>query len=289
MWAILALGAALLTSFNPILYKRMLKDTDVLVVIWGVILLALPILGLFTFTFTPQLPRLDTWFFVGVLGSAILNTTAHLANTKALKLADVSLVTPLLTFNPVFTLIISAIFLAEIPTASGVVGVGFVLVGAYWINHSPGAGWLAPFKSLVLNPAQSLVLTAGVLWAVTPLFEKIAILNTDPTNPRMVAFSVNLVLVMMLTPTVLAHGRTAIGKLLLHRREWIIAGLIAGSAPVLGYTAFSLGLIGYVTTLFKFSVLLTVLWGFIFLKEGGISQRLPGAILMLIGSILMVT
>ncbi len=31
MWALFVLGAALLASFNPILYKRMLKDADVIV------------------------------------------------------------------------------------------------------------------------------------------------------------------------------------------------------------------------------------------------------------------
>ena len=289
MWAAFALGAALLTSFNPILYKRMLKDAEAVVVVWGVTWPALPLLGLFTFALTPQLPRLDAWFVVGVLGSAGVNAVAHLANTRALKLADASLVTPLLTFSPVFTLLISAIFLGEVPTAQGLLGAGLVLLGAYWLNRTPGTGWLTPFKSLALTPGVALVLLAGLLWAITPLFEKTAILHTNPESPRLVAFVVNLLLALLLTPPILARGRPAIGKLSLHRREWFIAGLIAGGAPVLGYTAFSLGLIGYVTTLFKLSVLLTVIWGVVFFKERGLAQRLPGSFLMVAGTLLMVT
>ena len=53
MWVFLALGTALLTSFNPLLYKRMLKDADSLVVVWGVTLLGLPLLGALTFALTP--------------------------------------------------------------------------------------------------------------------------------------------------------------------------------------------------------------------------------------------
>ncbi|PIV28358.1 MAG: hypothetical protein COS37_01090, partial [Anaerolineae bacterium CG03_land_8_20_14_0_80_58_20] len=90
MWIVFALSAAFLASFNPILYKRMLKDADSLVVVWGVTLLALPLLGALTFALTPQLPRLDWLFAIGVLGSAGLNVIAHLASTRALKLADVS-------------------------------------------------------------------------------------------------------------------------------------------------------------------------------------------------------
>ena len=59
MWAILALTAALLTSFNPILYKRMLADAGPVAVVWGVIGLALPLLALTAFALTPTLPQVD--------------------------------------------------------------------------------------------------------------------------------------------------------------------------------------------------------------------------------------
>ena len=143
MWVALALGAALLTSFNPILYKRILQDAEPIIVVWGVHLLALPLLGLFTLVLTSQFPRIDGLFVLSVSGAAGLNVVAHLASTKALKLADVSLVTPLLTFSPVFTLLISAILLGETPSVRGMLGVGLVLVGAYWLNLS-SADRLAP-------------------------------------------------------------------------------------------------------------------------------------------------
>ena len=287
MWIVFALSAAFLASFNPILYKRMLKDADSLVVVWGVTLLALPLLGALTFALTPQLPRLDWLFAIGVLGSAGLNVIAHLASTRALKLADVSLVTPLLIFSPVFTVLISAVFLGEIPSMQGLLGVGLILLGAYWLNHDPATGWFAPIKSLDFTPAIVLVLLAGFLWAITPLFEKTAILHTNPESPRFAAFAVDALLVIVLTPAVIARGRPSIGKLFLHRREFFLAGLIAGIAPVLGYTAFSLGFVGYVTTLFKLSTLMTMLWSFLFLKERGLAQRLPASLVMVIGVILI--
>ena len=289
MWAFLALGAAVLTSFNPILYKRILKDTDPIIVVWGVTLLALPLLGLFTFALTPQLPGWDWLFVFGVLGSAGLNAIAHLASTRALKLADASLVTPLLVFSPVFTVLISALFLHEIPSARGLLGVGLVLVGAYWLNHNSGAGWLTPFKSLALTPGVALVLLAGLLWAITPLFEKTAIQHTYPESPRFVAFIATVLLTFILTPLVMIRGKSATTKLSQHRRDLFLAALIAGVAPVLGYTAFSLGPVGYVTTLFRLSTLMTVIWSFLFLNERGITQRLPGSLVMVIGAILITT
>jgi len=289
MWALLALGAAVLTSFNPILYKRMLKDVDAIVVVWAVILLALPLLGLLTLALTPQLPSLDWLFVFGVLGSAGLNAVAHFASTRALKLADVSLVTPLLIFSPVFTVLISALFLGEIPSARGLWGVGLVLIGAYWLNRNSEAGWLTPFKSLALTPGIALVLLAGLLWAITPLFEKIAIQHTNPESPRFAAFVATTFLTLILTPAAVVKGKSAISKLSLHRRDLFFAGLIAGVAPVLGYTALSLGLVGYVTTLFKLSTLMTLIWSFLFLKEVRVAQRLPASLVMVIGAILIAT
>lgn len=288
-WALFALSAAILTSFNPILYKRILRDTDPIIVVWGVTLLALPLLGLFAFVLTPQLPSWDWLFVFGVLGSAVLNAVAHLASTRALKLADTSLVTPLLIFSPVFTLLISALFLGENPSARGLLGVGLVLIGAYWLSRNSDASWLTPFKSLTCTPGVGLVLLAGLVWAITPLFEKTAIQHTNPESPRFTAFIVTMLLTFMLTPLVIVRGKSAITKLALHRRDVFVAALIAGVAPVLGYTAFSLGPVGYVTTLFRLSTLMTVIWSFLFLNERRIKQRLPASFVMLIGAIFITT
>jgi uncharacterized membrane protein len=175
----------------------------------------------------------------------------------------------------------------EIPSVRGLFGVGLVLIGAYWLNHNSDAGWLAPFKSLALTPGVALVLMAGLLWAITPLFEKTAIQHTNPESPRFAAFVATTLLTFILTPTVITRGKSAINKLSLHRRDLVFAGLIAGIAPVLGYTALSLGFVGYVTTLFKLSTLMTVMWSFLFLKERGVTQRLPGSLVMVIGAILI--
>ncbi len=127
----------------------------------------------------------------------------------------------------------------------------------------------------------------GVIGAVTPLLEKTAIRHTLPDSPRFVAFVATALIAILLTPAVAVSSRPGIGKLFLHRREWLLAALIAGSAPILGYTAFSLGFVGYITTLFKLSTIMTVLWGSLFLKERKLAQRRPGSLMMVAGAILI--
>ncbi len=288
MWVVFALATAFLTSFNPILYKRLLGGSGPLIVVWAVIGLALPLLAITTFVLTPALPHVDGLFGAAVLGSALLNALAHFASARSLKLADASLVTPLLTLSPVFTVLISVFLLGEVPDARGLSGVALVLMGAYWLNRGPEADWLMPFKSIALKPGVTLVLLAGLLWAITPIFEKLAIQHTFPENPRFTALVVNGATVIVLTPFALRGGRGAIGSLLQRRRDLWLAALIAGVAPILGYTALSLGLVGYVTTLFRLSAVFTVIWGAWLLGEPGFRQRLPASVLMVAGAILIV-
>jgi hypothetical protein len=46
----------------------------------------------------------------------------------------------------------------------------------------------------------------------------------------------------------------------------MVAALVAGVAPLFGFTAIALGLVGYVTALFKLSAVLTILWAKLFLS-----------------------
>ena len=73
MWILFALGAALLASFNPIISKRLLADTDVSVVAWARQAFGLPLLAMNLVLFFGPLPRVDAWFFIGILGSAGLD------------------------------------------------------------------------------------------------------------------------------------------------------------------------------------------------------------------------
>ena len=72
-----------------------------------------------------------------------------------------------------------------------------------------------------------------------------------------------------------------------HPRALIVAVLIAGIAPLFGFTAIALGFVGYVTALFKLGAIFTLLWAWLFLGERNIRQRLLGTLVMLVGGALI--
>jgi len=287
MWIIFALGAALLASFNPVINKRLLADTDVSVVDWAGQAFGLPLLALNLILFFRPLPRVDGWFFIGILGSAILNTLAHLAATQALKEGDASLVAPLFVFSPAVTLLVSSVALREIPAPVPLIGVGLVIVGAYLLALSSWRAVLAPLQVIAYQRSVWLAIAASMLWGVTPVFEKTAILHTFPENPTAAAFGALLALVIILFPIMQRSTKHSASQIRARWRGFAALGVIGGIAPLFGYAAFSLGLVGYVSALFKMSSVFALLWAFIFLREKDVPRRLPGALVIVLGAILI--
>lgn len=287
MWILLALCAALLASFNPIINKRLLADTDVSVVAWAGQAFGLPLLGLNLFLFFGPLPSVDGWFFIGILGSAILNTLAHLTATQALKEADVSLVAPLFVFSPAVTLLVSSFMLKEIPQLLPLIGVGLIIIGAYLLDLSNWQNVFEPLRTIIHKRTLWLAIAASVLWGITPVFEKTAIQHTFPENPTAAAFGALLVLTLILFPIMLSQANQPLVQMRIRWRGFVVLGVIGGIAPLFGYAAFSLGLVGYVSAMFKMSSVFALLWAFLFLREKGVPRRLPGAVVMVIGAILI--
>ena len=312
MAAFLTLMATFLTSFLPILNKRLLRDARPAYVAWITNAASLPILaagmllltqcsltsqdGRLPLSCTARIPHLDGVGIAALLIAAALNWGATLLSTTALARADASLVSPLLTFNPAFTLLIAWFTLAEVPGVRQTIGEALVLFGAYLLEvEEARTGLLAPVRALFRQPGVPLALFARALWGMNTVLEKLAIEHTTPPSGPVIALLGTLLLVLLLTPGVLRSSGDEAGQsqqnewkaVRSHPRALAIAVLIAGIAPLFGFTAIALGLVGYVTTLFKVSAVLTILWAWIFLGEGQIRSRLLGASVMLVGGALV--
>jgi drug/metabolite transporter (DMT)-like permease len=306
MYALLALIAMVFTSFLPILQKQILQDARPALVAWAINACSLPILAAGTFLLTQcrlmplscttHLPHLDGIFLLALLASVVLNWGATLLATVALAKADASLVSPLLTFNPAFTLLIAWVAIGEIPGLRQTIGVVVLLVGAYFLEvEAARTGVLAPLKVLLRRPGTMLAVLASAIWGTTTVLEKLAIEHMNPPSGPFVALAGTVLLVLFLTPNALWSARKADGGaqkhgwhgLRLHPRTFLLAVGLAGIAPLFGFTAIALGLVGYVTALFKLAAVLTIVWAWLFLGEEHIQQRLLGASVMLLGGALI--
>lgn len=298
MVIVLALSAAVLTSWLPICTKVVVQDARPALVAWAINAASLPLLAVGTLILTGgMLPRVDGVFAVVLLFAAALNWLATLLSTRALAEAEAGLVTPLLTFNPAFTLLAAWVVLGERPSVREVVGVVVILVGAYLLEDMRADG-LAPLRALLQRSGARLALIASACWGVTTVLEKIAIRHASPPSGPLIALASTALTVVLLTPGAFAspkaghvpgtRGASSGSRgLWRHLRVLTSAILIAGIAPLFGFTAIAQGDVGVVTALFKLSAVLTIVWARLFLGEGHLRERLVGAGVMLMGGALI--
>ncbi len=248
------------------------------------------------FSCTIHLPHVDGIFVAALLASVALNFTATLLSTYALAQADASLVSPLLTFNPAFTLLVAWFTLGETPEVRQTIGVGLVLFGAYLLGvEEARTGLLAPLHVLFHRAGALLAVIASALWGATTVLEKLSIEHMTPPSGPFVALVGTALMVVLLTPgtffssqregTPAQKGRWS--GLQAHPHALMAAIVLACTAPLFGFTAIALGLVGYVTALFKLSSVLTIVWAWLFLGEEQIQQRVLGTSVMLLGGILV--
>lgn len=311
MAVLFALVATLLTSFLPILNKHLVQNTRPAIVALCINAASLPLLlggtllqtqctmhltSASLLTCYAHFPQVDGIFWLALLVSALLNGVATLLSTVALKQADASLVSPLFTFNPVFTLLIALVLLGEVPGWRQTVGVAIVLFGAYLLDReSARTSLFAPMLLLVRQHGSLFALVASALWGATTVLEKLAIDHMTPPSGPLIAFLSTFLFVLALSASALWSRRQGDGEqhrwkgITRHPRAFLLASGLSGIAPLFGFTAIALGLVGYVTTIFKLSSVLTIFWAWWFLGEGQVKSRLMGASVMILGCLLVAT
>lgn len=289
MWFLYALTFAISSSFAAIIAKRGMRSLNEYQYLWLSGLFTIPFLLLIILYFY-QIPSVDNVYILAVSGSIFLDIFAAIFAYRAIKIAEVSLVAPMAAFNPVFTALISWIILHESIQGKGILGILLVCIGAYLLQVSKlDRDWLAPIKTLLNNQAVRLSLIAYFIWAVTPIFQKIAIAHTDPQVPPFVSFTglvvTNIVfgiIAFKKTPLPFGQVREIIPLL-------VIVGILAGVGQAAAFMAFSLTNLGYATAIFKLSMVFTVILGWLFFKEKNIKDRLLGSLVMLAGIYLLIS
>ena len=149
-----------------------------------------------------------------------------------------------------------------------------VLLGAYLLDVEEAR------TGLLHRPGALLAIAASALWGTTTVLEKLAIDHMTPPSGPAVALIGTFLLVALLTPGAFRSTRAEEPSL-------AAAVLLAGVAPLFGFAAIALGLVGYVTTLFKLSAALTIVWARVFLHKGQMRERLLGASVMVVGDMLV--
>lgn len=288
MWFLFALTFALTSSLGVIIAKRVMKEVDEYLYLWLVNIFTLPFLLIIILYFF-QIPNIDSIFLSSMAAAVVIGSAGAIFAYRGIRISDVSLVNPISSFNPIFTAIISFLFLGEKLDNGGVIGILLVVFGAYLLNLSKSKkGVFEPFMALAKHKGVQLSFLAYFLWAITPTLEKTAILHTTPQVPPFASFVGMVGSIVVFTPFVVRFSARPIRLIKKNLGFFILAGALGGIGLASAFIAFSLTNLGFATAIFKLSMLFTVIFGRLFFKED-IKDRLIGSLIMLVGVYLLAT
>jgi drug/metabolite transporter (DMT)-like permease len=282
MWQIFASLCALSYAGQNLVVKVVTRyRVDSRTVLWFMFAAAVPVLWIFYATATN--PAYDPAFPYYLGAGVSINVLAFYGYVRAIELADVSLVAPLLSLSPLFMLLTSWIMVSEVPDGKGLIGILLVVFGTYFLAGGRAELDLGPLRKLVNEPGPRWALAVAVLWSITANIDKLCV---EASSPRAYTFWFHLMFSLVFTPIYfsLRSGSFLEESDASTRRDLLVivcgllgVGLLQALMVVAQMTALTGTNVTYVIAIKRAGMLVTVLGGGLLLGEEDFPRRLLAA------------
>ncbi|NLY03083.1 MAG: EamA family transporter [Rhodopirellula sp.] len=278
-WFLLSVLTAVFASARDFQSKRFLLRVDPLTVSWALSLYSVPVLGA-ALAYT-DIPAFDSSFFLLVAGAGSVLTVGWILYIRALSVSDMSLSIPMISFSPLFLLVLAPMLFGEFPSPIGVIGVLLVVAGSYVLGVTRASSSLfGPFRALLREPGPRIMLAAALAFSIAAVFEKAGI---SRSSPILFAFSENAFAALLMIPILYLKHRSGFVETYANRKALLPIGLCVAMMFLCQANALKIGPVAYVVAIKRFSVLFSVLAGGIFLGEQQLVARLAGSAVMVCG------
>jgi drug/metabolite transporter (DMT)-like permease len=282
-WLVLAILTAFFESLKDVFSKKSLKFLDeYLVACAGMLVAAISLLPILAVV---GIPKLGPNFGMAIVIGGLLNVVAYTLYVKAIRLADLSLTSPLSTLTPLFLLITSPLIVREVPTLWDGVGVFLIVIGSYVLNlQSSANGFFAPLRSIFRNKGTRMMVVVAFIWSITSTFDKVGVMNSSPIFWAIVLFAF---IGLGILPLVLLKSDNPIQGIRTHWKLLLAAGLANGIGVGCQMVAVGMVAVTQVIAVKRLSALISVGFGYFVFGEKGIRERLLGAAIMVSGVVVM--
>lgn len=287
VWQLLALTTAVMESAKDTVSKKSLKLYDAYTI--GIVTRLFPLPFILIILIITGIPKVSNSFWMITILNGCLNIIATVLYIKALR-DDISLVTPMVTFTPLFMILTSYIMLGETFSPINLIGILLIFLGSYTLNVKRiNEGILAPFKALLKVKGVQYMLMVALIWSITANLDKMGVMNS---SPFFYLFVVNIIIVIGLS------GLHIIKRVKV-KRVWkngngkdgaystiliVFIGIFSTVGIISQMCALPMTNAANVIAIKRTSILMNIIAGKLFFKEE-IMDRLFGGVLMLLGSI----
>lgn len=284
MWLLFAFGSAFFAGLTAVLAKIGIQDTDshlatairtfvVLIFAWGIVFLTGAQSGL---------AQLESRTLLFLVLSGLATGASWLCYFRALQIGDVNQVTPVDKSSTILTMILAFLILGE-PISPAKIGC-MVLIFAgtlLMIAPKPAEKSASSGKSWLIY-----ALLSAFFAALTSILGKIGISGIDSNLGT--AIRTIVVLVMAWVMVFVAGKQTQLAHI--RPKSWIflcISGVATGASWLCYYRALQDGPASVVLPIDKLSILVTLAFSRLVLKEKLSSRALCGLVLLTAGTLLL--
>ena len=284
MWLIYAFGSAFFAGITSILAKVGIKDVDshLATAIRTIIVLIFSWIMVFLIGSQSTIVNIDGKTFLFLILSGLSTGGSWLCYFKALQLGDVNKVVPIDKSSTILTMILAFIFLNEKITINMVIGMIGIAIGTYLMIQKKEKS-----EKIVKRKAWLIYALLSALFAsLTSILGKVGIENVESNLGT--AIRTIVVLVMAWIIVFATKKQRDIKKI--DKRSLIfliLSGVATGASWLCYYKALQDGLASIVVPIDKLSILVTVLFAYILLKEKLSKKSLLGLILIVVGTLLL--
>ena len=284
MWLIYAFGSAFFAGITSILAKVGIKDVDshLATAIRTIIVLIFSWIMVFLIGSQSTIVNIDGKTFLFLILSGLSTGGSWLCYFKALQLGDVNKVVPIDKSSTILTMILAFIFLNEKITINMVIGMIGIAIGTYlMIQKKEGVEKVVKGKAWLIY-----ALLSALFASLTSILGKVGIENIESN----LGTAIRTIVVLIMSWIIVFATKKQSDVKKIDKRNLIfliLSGIATGASWLCYYKALQDGLASIVVPIDKLSILVTVLFAYIFLKEKLSKKSLLGLILIVVGTLLL--
>lgn len=259
-------------SFSNVFQKKLTKSGEAATCINCInyilmSLISIPLLLLVNFSLiTPE-------FWLYAIAGGITGAIGNCFMVLALKQGELSVLGPINSYKAIVGMIFGIFLLPEYPNIYGLLGIGLIIIGSYFILESP--------KALLRKDIQYRIY-ALIFTAIEAVFiKKVIILSSIASSFIISSFlgAIFSYLIMRILENEKLHIPTKKNSIMYISTTLCFAIMTFTTAYVFKYMN-----VGYALSLFQLSIILNVILGYKLFNEKKLIKKLLGSLIILIGS-----
>lgn len=284
MWILYAFGSAFFAGATSILAKIGVKDIDshVATAIRTIVVLIFSWIMVFIVGSQGTIGNISGKTLTFLILSGFATGASWLCYFKALQLGDVNKVVPIDKSSIILTMVLAFIFLGENITINMVVGMIGIGIGTYLMIQKKES-----IEKVVKGKAWLVyALLSAIFASLTSILGKVGIENVESNLGT--AIRTIVVLIMAWIIVFATKKQSDVKKIDKKSLLFLIlSGIATGASWLCYYKALQDRLASIVVPIDKLSILVTILFAYVFLKEKLSKKSIVGLVLIVVGTLIL--